>query len=1191
MSWRRILLLSLVFVLALGGATWAILQRSGAATQIVARELQQLFATATDIRGSSIDIPQGRLSIEGLRIADPLRAEATLVAIGSVHLDIAANPFGNLLGMHAVLLEDVAVELGPALPTAELLLRPGASTGQGGGHLPPIELRRGRVLFTPRAGIAPIDLYDINVQLTPVEDTPHCAELSGTARLRDLDATLHLRGSLDLTSQAARIFVSLRDITLGRATLDRLQEVLATDLSGVDVSARIRELTFVCTLPGTANADRTPVLELAAELDAARITANKLPPVIQTAGVTLHASTRDGGSATVRLQQQSAAGTFDVTARGTGPWEQPGLDVRAHGRDIRIDADLLAILQTFAVGRDVTDALRPTTGRADVELFLRDPHRRGGTTELDLDLREVAMAYHGFGDPATRASFPLPLERARGRVRLREDVILLEDVDAVIAPFAGGGTVRMTGRIETSKPAHEDATLDIQAEGVEFTPHLRSALTALLQDDGNLYDRFAPSGRTGVDVHVQPRHILPGGWSVEVRPAAATMQWAGFPYRLENLRGTVIVRSMGAGFDLMGTHGGGSLSMRGRIPLDDVQDESDPGFEAVVDLKDLAIDDDLRAAVGVLAAEIDEPWQRSAATGRIDGHVKVWRPKATDPLFHDVRLDLDGVDLRLPLAPWRATGLHGQMFAQGSGSASRLDFDALRGTIENGTGKSARLAMLGSIVTGSSFDSDLAFVVRGLELDDQLGRSLEELGALGHGAWNSLRPSGTVDLVCRHERPPSGADRLRLVVQLVDVASDAPILLRPVHKMTGELTIADGELRFTDVRGEMSGALVYSSDGRVFTRPAPDGRTEIAFRVKANGLPVDDGLANLFSGPLKKAVLDRQLTGRADVDALSLRFVIPDRTSQLPFETTLGGQVRLYDVDMSLGKGTDGIRVEGISGVVALAESTVSDSGGGLQGTLLGGSFRVFDQPFEAVEAAFVADAERIQLDSLTSRFHGGSVRRATVDVPALRYLLPATATPEGRLAANLVFEKVDVYSFLDTCGWTNPPYSGTAKGEFLLERLDGSDIVAARSNGRLTIERADLGVVPLFTAIYAQLPAPDRPRFDHLDSRFRLADKTVTFETLKVRSNLLGVDGRGKLDLDGYLDIEMTLDNILGTSADPLVMPLIDYLTKNILSFHLFGYLRDLHTEKRWVTESSPKRRQVLPMPPPSERQPLPAY
>jgi hypothetical protein len=218
-------------------------------------------------------------------------------------------------------------------------------------------------------------------------------------------------------------------------------------------------------------------------------------------------------------------------------------------------------------------------------------------------------------------------------------------------------------------------------------------------------------------------------------------------------------------------------------------------------------------------------------------------------------------------------------------------------------------------------------------------------------------------------------------------------------------------------------------------------------------------------------------------------------------------------------------------------------------------------------------------------------VTAASLDAPALRYEIPGKRFPEGRLSGDLAFERVDVYQFLDTSGWTNPPYSGLASGSFSLTKLDGSHLVAAEGSGQLKIEQGDLGVVPLFTAIYAQLPAPDRPRFHYLESTFRLADRRVAFDSLDIRSRMLGANGIGTLDLDGYVDIKLQLNNLLGTSADPFLMPLIEELTKNIVRFHLFGYLRDLKTEKRWIVESSPRRRQVIPFPPPLPRLPLPDY
>src|SRR5690606_15415069 len=102
-------------------------------------------------------------------------------------------------------------------------------------------------------------------------------------------------------------------------------------------------------------------------------------------------------------------------------------------------------------------------------------------------------------------------------------------------------------------------------------------------------------------------------------------------------------------------------------------------------------------------------------------------------------------------------------------------------------------------------------------------------------------------------------------------------------------------------------------------------------------------------------------------------------------------------------------------------------------------------------------------------------------------------------------------------------------------------------------IERADLGKVPLFKAIYAQLPAADQPRFNRLDMTYRLTDDAMVFDQLDVRSDILAAKGTGRLNLDGYLDVKMELANLLGQSADPLVMPLIEYLATNLVSFRLY--------------------------------------
>jgi hypothetical protein len=92
------------------------------------------------------------------------------------------------------------------------------------------------------------------------------------------------------------------------------------------------------------------------------------------------------------------------------------------------------------------------------------------------------------------------------------------------------------------------------------------------------------------------------------------------------------------------------------------------------------------------------------------------------------------------------------------------------------------------------------------------------------------------------------------------------------------------------------------------------------------------------------------------------------------------------------------------------------------------------------------------------------------------------------------------------------PAVFGQASGTLTLERLDGSDVLGAVGSGTIKLERADLGVVPLFTAIYAQLPAADRPRFDGLDADLHVADRLGAVRPLDVRSTILAAKGKGSL-------------------------------------------------------------------------------
>ncbi|MGB3966988.1 MAG: hypothetical protein WBO45_09660, partial [Planctomycetota bacterium] len=124
MSWRRIWLLSLVFVALLGGATWALLQRSDAATTVVRRELQALFLPRFAVEATTLDLVRGRLEATGLRLQDPARPGGTLLAIDRVAVDAGFGAGGAIVGVERVTVDGFTIECGPELPAGSTLFAP-----------------------------------------------------------------------------------------------------------------------------------------------------------------------------------------------------------------------------------------------------------------------------------------------------------------------------------------------------------------------------------------------------------------------------------------------------------------------------------------------------------------------------------------------------------------------------------------------------------------------------------------------------------------------------------------------------------------------------------------------------------------------------------------------------------------------------------------------------------------------------------------------------------------------------------------------------------------------------------------------------------------------------------------------------------------------------------------------------------
>ncbi|HLQ38146.1 MAG TPA: hypothetical protein VK348_10110, partial [Planctomycetota bacterium] len=871
----------------------------------------------------------------------------------------------------------------------------------------------------------------------------------------------------------------------------------------------------------------------------------------------------------------AAAGNLDLVGTVADLFGKPRVELRGSGKDVPIDELLLQALRSFPAGANVTAALQPTAGRADADLYIRQPGGDDELVELDLQVRDAELAFLGFG-AARRIGFPLSLTGVRGTVRLRDKSIRVDDVTARIGPAAGGGEVRCSGSVELDADGKDRIRIDVDAPAVQFSPEVRRALGYLLQDDGALWDQFAPAGSASVTVHIRPDDDPAGVWLVRVMPRDCTARYRRFPLAITSLAGEIRANPQGVEIDLQGLAGGGPATVRGRLLPATANDFAAGRLELHVHTERTAVDAELQSATTTLLPALTEVWDQFGPGGRCTADLALSRDGQAEPRY-DLHLAMADGTLRPRPVSAAFADVHGEVYVHGADRDVQIEVDALRGHLVGPAVPPAEIAVVGTLGRGSSDHDDMTAVVRGLPLDEQLGLILNQLDALDTSTWSLLRPGGLVDVVLRWQRPEhSTMPHQHLTVHLRDVTSDAPMLPHRATRVTGQLEVTDGNVEFTDVHAQVGTAPVVCTAGHV--RPAADGskRKEVAFTVSAERFPLDEGLKNMFSGPLRQAVEDRQLRGNAKIKDLKLTFLLPlDNSKSLT--TIVQGLFEPQDVQMLLGT-----RVLGISGVITVDESTVTTDGGGLAGSIENGSFQMFGHPCTDFRAGFTADADHMVFRNLAFALYGGAVRGRAGELPSIEYRLAPKPSEPGTLALDLNIQGVSLSELLRQSGV--PPglgYRGTLLGDVTVNELRGSDLVDMDAKGKLAVVDGFLGTVDVFKAIYALMPEANRPRFESGALSFVIKDRMVTLSDLKLRSPLVTVAGEGNMAMDGYLDVVLTVDRLFGPGADLTVLPLVlKWLASPLFRFHLFGYLRDLQVEQRWLIERDPRRRALAPVP-----------
>ncbi len=694
-------------------------------------------------------------------------------------------------------------------------------------------------------------------------------------------------------------------------------------------------------------------------------------------------------------------------------------------------------------------------------------------------------------------------------------------------------------------------------------------------------------------------------WSVELTPLSASASYAGFPLPLREIEGTIRIASTRVEMNLRGRQLEAPIRVVGKFRESKTAKPGTDDWlsELSIESDRLAINEELGRALATCSPDTQEAWSTlSPSSGQCDVTFALWSPQGGGEGFDfDGRFDLSGATIDPNMFPVQVQELGGTLLVQGNtaNGQATADLDHWRGKMIGLAGADdAELMVVGAVdVDSEGTRESVTTVVRDLELNDGLADVLVQEDLLPRAAWDTLDPSGAIDLIVHSTKYGSGPMGHELSVFLRGVESRAPILPTPATEVRGEIRVIDGDVSFRDLTAVISDSLVEIHEGTVrFTNGAQgpdtardDSRVLFDVELSADAFPIDERLGRVLPSPLREVWMARHARGQARVRRLHLTVDMPgsapdDETFFAGIKTTLRGQIEPLGVSLFLGT-----RIDGINGVLRIDDGDLSSNTNILNGRLQDAVFRILGHEVTGLTGTVSAGADAFRLSTFSAAVHEGVIEGRNASAFTYTYpTLEGGKTTPGKLQTDISFRGISLSHLLADLGDGDAPYRGSIAGHLVVDELTDEELVSARASGHIEIRDGNLGEVPLFEAIYASMPQANRPRFTELSLDFAMGDGAIDLQDLVVRANRTAVRGSGSLSMGGYLDMVMNVESLFGDSADALLLPkVIHEITSRVVTFYVYGYVRDLQTKVQWIFGAKPDRPPLGPITPP--REPLP--
>lgn len=860
-------------------------------------------------------------------------------------------------------------------------------------------------------------------------------------------------------------------------------------------------------------------------------------------------------------------------------------------------------------------------------------------------LGEIGVDFAGWPEAdGGRTGFPLPARGVHGRLvfahepsHVRRDRFALLGVVGELPV----GEVRMEGLIGSPDPeAPEDdrrpeVRLVLELEGLPADEELARALVGLDLgfDPLVLFGLFG--GSLGARVDFDQR-LATGGMHL-----AALVAWrelegrvelpgAHFPDGLElgGLTGSVAVawprvrprpaaaegrearppRAFGWSLETSGSAAGESFRVRMESRQDPV---AAPGAEPVLErrfqgqagLPSVALDGALAAAWFAFAGERDgdldprdlgasgqvqiellaraEPGRAPRLDVDLAGRPLAFAPKDPPAAIADVRGQVHvALDLDLVAEADQAFGL----------SVAAASEPSLRG-------QAGGRGLGGARIAARLAPGDIELAAAGL---DPGAPALRELIARLTGAEPPAAGAplltGGVDLVGAFDA------RARLVPGSIAEGSELELVLREnrlvapgvgLEALEGRVRLRPGggrveserlRARFAEVPVELRSARLYLREGadewRGEAPPAPHPAGEAARALLVGelwfeDLPLDPRTEGLAEA-LEEALPEGGPPWSGVLDALGVRLALALGSPQGP-TAWLDGDLLAHDARLDLG-----VPIAIPSARVRLERLVIEDGDARAWGRVEGLYARIAGRTIDEASLVATYSAGRLTVDDLAARFSGGVVRPLG-GTRTLGRVLSLDLVPPYRFDLALELADLDLALLLADAFGGGSTSRGRLSASLQVAGEPG-DPMGLAGSGRMRIERARLGSIPVVRAVFRALGFDATATFDWAEARFALADGTARVDELVLHSPLLKLVGSGSVGLDGSLRQDLRVTYALVDLLGPF-RRLVYWFQNRLLWVSVRGDLARPQVRARNVLLDALQTRRgtlpILPLPP----------